>query len=269
VPGGRRRVCGSSHPAAGSQAGARRSTSSRISVPDLAYAAAAAGRRPEMTSKRAPGQRARTRARRPVYASAGKSLAQRPPGPGVPSVGGPCLADWAADGDDRVSEVEERVDDLLAAFVAALQPVEGVVPGVGPLDVPALPGLDRGFSAFRLSARSFRVPPADRGSCASRTRRPGAPGCHRAAARARRACAPARRVLGRHAAAVATRGQVGTRPSAARTGPRDRPCGPPGQIRPRGRGRAGAEGGLGARALGWAGYPGPAASGGRRANSTA
>ena len=69
-------------------------------------------------------------------------------GPGVPSVEGPCLADQAADGDDRVGEVEERVDDLLAALVAALQPVEGVVPGVGPLDVPALPGLDRGLVAL-------------------------------------------------------------------------------------------------------------------------
>jgi len=69
------------------------------------------------------------------------------------------------------------------------------------------------------------------------------PGCHRAAARARRACAPARRVLGCHAAAVAARGRVGTSSSAARTGPREWPRGPPGSIGPRGRGRAGAEGG--------------------------
>jgi hypothetical protein len=60
-------------------------------------------------------------------------------GPGVPSVGDPGPPDQAADGDDRVGEVEERVDDLLAAFVAALQPVEAVVPGVRPLDVPPLP----------------------------------------------------------------------------------------------------------------------------------
>jgi hypothetical protein len=51
-------------------------------------------------------------------------------GPGVPAVGGPCLPDQATDGDDRVGEAEERVDDLLAPLVAALQPVEGVVPGV-------------------------------------------------------------------------------------------------------------------------------------------
>jgi hypothetical protein len=64
-------------------------------------------------------------------------------GAGVPSVKGPCLADEAADGDDGVGEVEERVDDGFAALVAALEAVEAVVPGVGPLNVPALPGLDR------------------------------------------------------------------------------------------------------------------------------
>jgi hypothetical protein len=58
-------------------------------------------------------------------------------------VGDPCPADEATDGDDRVGEVEERVDHLLAALVAALQPVERVVPGVGPLDVPTSAGLDR------------------------------------------------------------------------------------------------------------------------------
>src|SRR5437764_14634701 len=66
----------------------------------------------------------------------------------VPPVEGPCLADEPADCDDRVGEVEERVDDVFVTFVAALQPVEGVVPGVGPLDVPALPGLDRGLVAL-------------------------------------------------------------------------------------------------------------------------
>jgi hypothetical protein len=54
-------------------------------------------------------------------------------GPGVPSVGGPCLADQAADGDDRVGEVEERVNDVLAAFVASLQPAEGVARRCAPL----------------------------------------------------------------------------------------------------------------------------------------
>lgn len=37
---------------------------------------------------------------------------------------GPGLTDQATHGDDRVGEVEERLDDDLAAFVAALQPVE-------------------------------------------------------------------------------------------------------------------------------------------------
>src|ERR1700749_3504753 len=46
----------------------------------------------------------------------------------VPPVEGPCLADEPADGDDGVGEVEERLDDVLVAFVAALEPVEGVVP---------------------------------------------------------------------------------------------------------------------------------------------
>jgi hypothetical protein len=40
------------------------------------------------------------------------------------------LADEATNGGDGVGEVEEGVDDFLAALVAALQPVEGVVPGV-------------------------------------------------------------------------------------------------------------------------------------------
>jgi hypothetical protein len=46
------------------------------------------------------------------------------------------LADEAADGAAGVGEVEEGIDDFLAALVAALQPVEGVVPGVS----PACPG---------------------------------------------------------------------------------------------------------------------------------
>lgn len=56
------------------------------------------------------------------------------------------MADEATHGDDGVGEVEERVDDDLAAFVAALQPVEGVVPGVAAFDVPALAGLDGALS---------------------------------------------------------------------------------------------------------------------------
>src|ERR1700677_4825299 len=67
---------------------------------------------------------------------------------GGPPVGALCVSDHAADGDDHVGEVEVGVDDVLVPLVAALQPVEAVVPGVGPLDVPALPGLDRGLVAF-------------------------------------------------------------------------------------------------------------------------
>jgi hypothetical protein len=44
--------------------------------------------------------------------------------------------------------VEERVDDVLVALVAALQPVKGIVPGVGPLDVPSLSRLDGGLVAL-------------------------------------------------------------------------------------------------------------------------
>jgi hypothetical protein len=58
------------------------------------------------------------------------------------------FADGPADGDDGVGEVEERVDDGFAALVAVLEAVEAVVPGVGALDVPALPGLDRGLAAL-------------------------------------------------------------------------------------------------------------------------
>ena len=53
-----------------------------------------------------------------------------------------------ADGDDRVGQVEEGVYDVLAAFVAASEPVEGVVPGVGALDLPAAAGLDGCFLAL-------------------------------------------------------------------------------------------------------------------------
>jgi transposase IS116/IS110/IS902 family protein len=53
-----------------------------------------------------------------------------------------------APGHHRITAVEEGVDDVLLAFVAALQLVEGVVPGVRPFDVPSLPGLDRGLVAL-------------------------------------------------------------------------------------------------------------------------
>jgi hypothetical protein len=64
-------------------------------------------------------------------------------GAGVPAVGGSGAADQATDGDDRVGEVEEGFDDGLPPFVAAGEAVEGVVPGVGSLDMPPLGGLDR------------------------------------------------------------------------------------------------------------------------------
>jgi hypothetical protein len=56
---------------------------------------------------------------------------------GYPPVCYPCLADQATDCDDGIGEVEERVDHLFPPSVAALQPVEGIVPGVAPLDGPA------------------------------------------------------------------------------------------------------------------------------------
>src|SRR3954454_7010536 len=66
-------------------------------------------------------------------------------GSSVPAVRRPRLADKATDSDDRVGEVEERVDDDFPPLVTALESVEGVVPGVRPLDVPALARLDRGL----------------------------------------------------------------------------------------------------------------------------
>jgi hypothetical protein len=60
-------------------------------------------------------------------------------------VGGPGSADQATHSDDGVGEVEEGVDHPDAAFVAACEPVEGVLPGVGALDIPALGGLDGGL----------------------------------------------------------------------------------------------------------------------------
>src|SRR3981189_3266006 len=61
---------------------------------------------------------------------------------------GPGLSDEATQGDDGVGEVEEGVDDDRSPFVATLQPVEAVVPRVGALHMPALPGLDRCLLAF-------------------------------------------------------------------------------------------------------------------------
>src|ERR1700756_5655299 len=96
-------------------------------------------------------------------------------GPGIPAVERPCLADQATHGDDRVGQVEKRVDDLLAPLVAALQPVEGVVPGVRPLNMPALPGLDGGLVSLmgylaghaaggELAAGLLRVVPGVQGA---------------------------------------------------------------------------------------------------------
>src|SRR4051794_39144915 len=65
-----------------------------------------------------------------------------------PAVGGPGLPDEATDGDDRIGEVEVGVDHACAAFVAALEPVEAVVPGVGALEVPTTAGLHRHLLAL-------------------------------------------------------------------------------------------------------------------------
>ena len=53
----------------------------------------------------------------------------------------------------------------LPALVAALQAVEAVVPGVCPLNMPPLPGLDRGCVAFmgdvaQIKAGIFSFSPA-------------------------------------------------------------------------------------------------------------
>lgn len=66
----------------------------------------------------------------------------------VPAVGRPGAADEAADGDGRVREVEGGINDRHPAFVAAGEPVKGIVPGVGALDRPSRPG-----SAKTLSVR--------------------------------------------------------------------------------------------------------------------
>jgi hypothetical protein len=74
------------------------------------------------------------------------------PGAFVPAVGCPGSSDQATDGDDRVGEVEEGIDDGGAAFVAAGEAVEGVLPGVCAFDVPAPAGLDRCFLALARDA---------------------------------------------------------------------------------------------------------------------
>lgn len=50
--------------------------------------------------------------------------------------------DEATHDDDGVREVGEGVDDADAAFLAAREPLEGVLPGVRALDMPALASLD-------------------------------------------------------------------------------------------------------------------------------
>ena len=93
----------------------------------------------------------------------------------VPPVEGPCLADEPTDCDDGVGEVEERVDDFLAPFVAALEPAEAVMPGVGPLPASAArpgSGLCRPYGRFPRSCRARR---ARRGSSASRSPRRDGP----------------------------------------------------------------------------------------------
>lgn len=76
---------------------------------------------------------------------------------------GPRSSDEGTDGDDRVGQVKERVDDDLTAFMTALESVEGVVPGIRALNVPSAAGLDRRFLALvgdtrRWGAGQTRTP---------------------------------------------------------------------------------------------------------------
>jgi hypothetical protein len=48
----------------------------------------------------------------------------------------------ATHGDDGIREAEEGVDDVDPAFVAACESMDGVLPGMGGLSVPAPDGLD-------------------------------------------------------------------------------------------------------------------------------
>jgi hypothetical protein len=66
----------------------------------------------------------------------------------VPAVSRPCLPDQATHGGDRVGEVEEGVDDGGTPLVAAGEPVEGVLPGVGALHGSTPTGLDRCLLTF-------------------------------------------------------------------------------------------------------------------------
>ena len=52
-------------------------------------------------------------------------------GSSVPAMADPGPPNQATNGDDRVGEVEECVDDDRVAFVAAGQAGEGVLPSVG------------------------------------------------------------------------------------------------------------------------------------------
>ena len=65
-------------------------------------------------------------------------------------------ADQATYRDDRICQIEEGVDHVLAPPVASLQPAEGVMPGVGAFDWPALPARMGAFSLRRDLATAFR-----------------------------------------------------------------------------------------------------------------
>lgn len=65
----------------------------------------------------------------------------------VPGMSGPGPVNKAANNDDRVREIEVRIYHGGATFVAAGKPVEGVLPSMGPLGVPAVACLDRGLLA--------------------------------------------------------------------------------------------------------------------------
>jgi hypothetical protein len=71
---------------------------------------------------------------------------------GCPSGGSSSPADQATHGDDRVSEVEERVDDGFASFVAALQPVEAGGGGNATASRPPQPDGSFAIAGCRLGA---------------------------------------------------------------------------------------------------------------------
>ncbi|MFE4016952.1 hypothetical protein ACFXPZ_05885 [Streptomyces sp. NPDC059101] len=80
-------------------------------------------------------------------------------------MGAPGSADQAADGDDRVGEVEEGFDDGDPPFEAACEPVEGVLPGVGALWNPRTRQKDAPHRAARHHPAGLfpgvLVPPVD------------------------------------------------------------------------------------------------------------